>query len=62
MSDMIVPYLLLARGSSEVTCSSLTLLAYTIIEISKKLVEGAVIEYDGSLNKPFKLRVSPSQP
>jgi len=62
MSDMIVPYLLLARGSSEVTCSSLTLHAYTIIEISKKLVEGVVIEYDGSLNKPFKLRVSPSQP
>ncbi|MEM2202842.1 MAG: RNA 3'-terminal phosphate cyclase [Sulfolobales archaeon] len=60
MSDMIVPYLLLARGPSEVTCASLTLHAYTIIEISKKLVSGVSIEYEGSMNKPFTLRVRPA--
>jgi len=60
MSDMIIPYLLLSDGPSEVTCSSLTLHAYTMIEVSRKIVEGASIEYDGSLNKPFRLRVSPA--
>ncbi|MDT7887611.1 MAG: RNA 3'-terminal phosphate cyclase [Desulfurococcales archaeon] len=60
MSDMIIPYLILSKGSSEVTCASLTLHAYTVIEISKKIVEGINIEYDGSLNKPFRIRVSPA--
>ncbi|HWQ17622.1 MAG TPA: RNA 3'-terminal phosphate cyclase [Sulfolobales archaeon] len=60
MSDMIVPYLLLAKGPSEVTCASLTLHAYTIIEISKKIVSGVSIEYEGSMNKPFTLRVRPA--
>ncbi len=60
MSDMIVPYLLLARGSSEVTCASLTLHAYTIIEVSKKMFSEASIEYEGSMNKPFTLRIKPS--
>lgn len=59
MSDMIVPYLLLASGPSEVTCASLTLHAYTIIEISKKMISDSSIEYEGSMNKPFTLRVRP---
>ncbi|MEM1633486.1 MAG: RNA 3'-terminal phosphate cyclase, partial [Sulfolobales archaeon] len=57
MSDMIIPYLILAKGVSMVTGSMLTLHAYTIIEISKKIIPEARIEYDGSLNKPFKLTV-----
>lgn len=61
MSDMIIPYLLLSDGPSEVTCASLTLHAYTMIEISKKIVEDVIIEYDGSLNKPFRLKVFPSR-
>jgi len=60
MSDMIIPYLILASGPSEVTCSSLTLHAYTMIEVSKKIVGDFSIEYDGSLNKPFRLKVSPT--
>lgn len=60
MSDMIVPYLLLAHGPSEVTCASLTLHAYTIIEVSRKMISDASIEYEGSMNKPFTLRVRPS--
>lgn len=62
MSDMIVPYLLLARGPSEVTCASLTMHAYTVLEVSKRIVEGALIEYsDGELNRPFRLKVVPGR-
>ncbi|MEZ0290034.1 MAG: RNA 3'-terminal phosphate cyclase [Sulfolobales archaeon] len=57
MSDMIIPYLLFARGVSVVTGSMLTLHAYTVIEISKKILPELRVEYDGSLNKPFKLIV-----
>jgi len=57
LSDMIIPYLLFSNGLSIVTGSMLTLHAYTMIEVSKKIVPEARIEYDGIINKPFKLMV-----
>ncbi|MGC9147863.1 MAG: RNA 3'-terminal phosphate cyclase [Sulfolobales archaeon] len=57
MSDMIIPYLLFSNGISIVTGSMLTLHAYTMIEVSRKIVPEARIEYDGIINKPFKLLI-----
>jgi len=56
MGDMIIPYLALANGISEVTSSILTLHAYTNIEITKKLT-GAEIDVDGTLNNPFRAKI-----
>jgi len=55
MSDMIIPYLIFSEGTSIVTGSMLTMHAYTVLEISKKMIPEARIEYDGTLNRPFKL-------
>lgn len=57
LSDMIIPYLIFSNGLSVVTGALLTLHAYTMIEISRKIVPEAKIEYDGVINKPFKLTV-----
>ena len=57
-SDMIIPYLVFSNGISEITGAQLTMHAYTIIEIVKKIVPEARIEYSGgNIGKPFRIKV-----
>ncbi len=56
MGDMIIPYLALAKGVSEVTASKLTMHAYTNIEITRKLTEAEII-IDGTLKQPFRAKI-----
>jgi RNA 3'-terminal phosphate cyclase (ATP) len=56
MSDNIIPYIALADGVSEITGSSLTLHAYTNLEIVKKILNVKVY-LKGELGKPFHLRM-----
>jgi RNA 3'-terminal phosphate cyclase (ATP) len=57
MSDMIIPFLALARGRSIVTGARLTLHALTNIEVVRLLVPEASIQYEGREDGFFKLRV-----
>ncbi len=56
MSDNIVPYIALAKGTSEVGCAELTMHAYTNLWLVKKILN-VEPEVDGDLGKPFRLRV-----
>ena len=56
MGDMIIPFLAMADGISEISASELTMHTITNIEVVKKLAE-VDIELEGGLGKPFKLRV-----
>jgi len=56
MSDIIIPYLALAHGTSRITGAKLTLHTYTNIHVVSK-ISGAEINYEGDLNKPFKVVV-----
>jgi len=56
MSDMIVPFLAVAEGVSEITGARLTMHAYTNIEVVKKFINTEVY-LEGKLNSPFKFRI-----
>jgi len=58
-SDMLIPFAALADGTSMLGGARLTLHAYTNIEVVKKLVPEASIEFveGGELEKPFTIRV-----
>ncbi|MCX8186868.1 MAG: RNA 3'-terminal phosphate cyclase [Sulfolobales archaeon] len=56
MGDNIIPYLSIVDGESEVSGSSLTTHTSTVVEIVKMLT-GAKVEIQGSLNQPFKASV-----
>ncbi len=56
MSDMIIPFLAIADGTSEVTGANLTMHAYTNIEVVKKFIDTEVY-LKGKINEPFKLRI-----
>lgn len=56
MSDMIIPFLALAKGTSYISGAKFTLHAYTNTLIVEKIVEN-YIEVEGELNKPFKMKV-----
>ncbi len=57
MSDMIIPYMALACGTSEVSGARLTMHAWTHIHIVKKILPEIRFEIEGEMEKPFKLRV-----
>ena len=57
MSDMIIPYLALAKGTSIVSGARLTLHAYTNIMVTKMFLERAKIHVEGDRDKPFRLVV-----
>ncbi len=57
MSDMIIPYLALASGTSIISGARLTLHAYTNIMVTKMFLEKIEISVEGDRDKPFKLRV-----
>lgn len=57
MSDMIIPYLALADGSSIITGARLTMHAYTNLLVTKRFVGEAVYEVKGDINEPFKLKI-----
>ena len=56
MSDMIIPFLAVAEGVSEITGAKLTMHAYTNIEVVKKFINTEVY-LEGKLNNPFKFRI-----
>ena len=56
MGDMIIPFLAMADGVSEISASELTMHTITNIEVVKKLAR-VNIKLEGSLGKPFKLTV-----
>jgi len=58
-SDMLIPFAALADGTSVLGGAKLTLHAYTNIEVVKKLVPEASIEFieGGELEKPFTIRI-----
>ncbi len=56
MGDMIIPFLALAHGNSEVTISKLTMHTYTNIEIVKRIL-GAEVTYEGELNSKSTIKV-----
>jgi len=58
-SDMLIPFAALADGVSVLGGAKLTLHAYTNIEVVKRLVPEASIEFveGGKLEKPFTVRV-----
>ena len=57
MSDNIVPYLALAKGTSLIGGSELTLHAYTNLWLINKIA-GVGYELNGDLGKPFTLRIN----
>lgn len=57
MSDMIIPFLVLAGGTSRISGSKLTLHATTNILVVRKLVPDAKIVVKGKENFPFMLEV-----
>ncbi len=57
MSDMIIPFLALAGGTSKITGSKLTLHATTNIMVVRRLVPDARIVVKGEENAPFMLEV-----
>ncbi len=61
MSDMIIPFLAMADGVSTVTGARYSLHAYTNVWVVKQML-GVEIEVEGSLDEPFRLRVSGSPP
>ncbi len=56
MGDMIIPFLAVAKGVSEITAAKLTMHAYTNIEVVKKFINTEV-SLKGDLNKPFRFRI-----
>lgn len=58
-SDMLIPFAALADGASVLGGAKLTLHAYTNIEVVKKLVPEASIEFveGGKLEKPFMIQI-----
>lgn len=57
MSDMIIPFLVIASGKSVITGSRLTLHALTNIEVARLILPEARITYEGNLNDYFRLVV-----
>ncbi|ABU81714.1 RNA 3'-terminal phosphate cyclase [Ignicoccus hospitalis] len=57
MSDMIVPYVSLACGRTEVGGAALTMHAWTHVHVVKKFLPELEVEISGELNKPFVMRV-----
>ena len=57
MGDIIIPYLALAKGRSEITVTAMTMHAYTMIELMKILTEAKLNVINGGLEKPFRLIV-----
>jgi len=53
---MIIPFLAMADGVSEISASELTMHTITNIEVVKKLAR-VNIKLEGNLGKPFKLTV-----
>ncbi len=56
MSDMIIPYLSLADGTSRISGARLTMHAFTVIHLVRKIL-GVGIQVEGSLEKPFKATI-----
>jgi len=56
MSDNIIPYIALARGTSIITGEELSMHAYTNTWLVKQIL-GIDVELKGELGKPFKLRI-----
>lgn len=61
MADIIIPYLAVAKGKSEVTVSELTMHALTNIKITE-LISGVKFEVAGELGKPTRLIVQGRAP
>ncbi|WP_428724419.1 RNA 3'-terminal phosphate cyclase [Thermogladius sp.] len=57
MGDMLVPYLALAGGQSEVGVSSITLHTLTAVEVVKMFFPEAEIRVEGGLGKPGIIKV-----
>jgi len=57
MSDMLIPFLALAKGISHVGGAKYTLHAYTNALIVSRIIGEDIIEIDGELNKPFEMRI-----
>ncbi|NPA84817.1 MAG: RNA 3'-terminal phosphate cyclase [Crenarchaeota archaeon] len=57
MSDMIVPYVSLACGGTEVGGAKLTMHAWTHVHVVKKFLPELEFELRGDLGNPFKLKV-----
>ncbi|RLG88869.1 MAG: RNA 3'-phosphate cyclase [Thermoprotei archaeon] len=57
MGDIIIPYLVLANGRSEITVTAMTMHAYTMIELAKIMTKAKLNVINGGLEKPFKLTV-----
>ena len=56
MADMIVAPAALACGTSAFKASKMTMHAYTVIELVKKIAQ-ADIEVSGGLNEPFEMKI-----
>jgi len=56
MGDMIVPYMALAEGRSEVTVSQLTLHAITNVKVTE-VIAGVRFDVEGELGAPAKIAV-----
>ncbi|MEM4723760.1 MAG: RNA 3'-terminal phosphate cyclase [Candidatus Hadarchaeum sp.] len=57
LSDQLIPYLALAEGTSEITCTSLTSHTITNIELVRRIL-GVNIRVFGELGKPGKIMVT----
>lgn len=57
MGDMIIPYLILAEGTSEVTVSRVTQHTQTNAKVAEWLT-GKKVDLEGELDRPGKLRVT----
>lgn len=57
LGDQIVPYMALADGVSEVTCSELTLHTLTNVEVVERIL-GVKFEVEGKQGSPGKMKVS----
>lgn len=62
MSDMIVPFLMLAKGKSLIRGARLTLHAVTNVEVARIIVRDARVELRGEHEAPFTLEVEGSPP
>ena len=54
MSDMIMVYAALARGTSRLWGSRLTMHAWTVLKLLEIMVDGFRYEVDGDIDRPFK--------
>ena len=57
MADMILPYIAIADGISEISASKLTLHAYTNMHVIEKLTGVKFKLLEGELDKPFRVKV-----